>query len=792
MRSGSRGLGGLVLAVLMSVLLVCELVPCQALEQGQDDIYIGADAASQGGSIDDDASDSEGGVVEESESEVDAGSDATVVDDLATDDIEGETIESGEDPLASDEDPIASDDEGEAIVESSDDTAIEQADPSGLSAQEVGVASKESAASASVSYRVHVQTTGDQAWRRDGALAGTAGESRRLEALRVKVAGGASGGVSYRAHVQGVGWQAWRRDGALAGTTGKSRRLEAVQVKLTGALAKKYDVWYRVHVQGGGWMAWAKNGAKAGTEGLSTRMEAIQVRLVTKGGDAPSSADQNVSRAFVKSQTVSYRIRRDGAWQAWRSGGKTAGSANGSKLTGIQASVDGDLGGSISYKVYAQKGGWTTVVTNGAMAASGTRRIEALTVKISGQAARFYNVWYRGYVHGQGWMGWAKNGQKAGSLDQGLALEAIQIRLVSKAQSAPGRTTTPLYDKVEQILSRLSLEQKVAQLFVVTPEALTGGDTVTAGSSTLRSAIASRPVGGIIYFGANLRNPSQTRALLANTKSYAKDACGLVPLQCVDEEGGTVARIAGNSAFGISNVGDMAAIGRSGSTARARSAAKKMGTYLKELGFNVDLAPVADIETLSDGVMARRSFGNNPDLVTSMVRAQVKGFNETGILCTAKHFPGKGGSSGDAHYVRIYTNKTEAQMQSWDLVPFKSAIAEGVPLIMVAHLNCLRFADGDTLPASLNPAIINGLLRTTLGYDGLVITDALGMGAVSDVCSNSRQGVLTIKAGADLILMPQDFSQAYDGLLDAVRSGEISEARINQSVRRIIRAKTSL
>lgn len=350
------------------------------------------------------------------------------------------------------------------------------------------------------------------------------------------------------------------------------------------------------------------------------------------------------------------------------------------------------------------------------------------------------------------------------------------------------------YDsRVERLLDDLTLEQKVAQLFVVRPEAITGVDVVVAAGDATREAITEYPVGGICYFSANLLSPTQVTEMLRNTQNFSKDACGLPLFTCVDEEGGTVVRIADNEAFGVQNVGNMADIGASGDVEKARDAAYTMGSYLSELGFNVDFAPVADIATSEDGTMEERSFGSTPDDVAPMVAAQVEGFTRAGVLCSAKHFPGIGGAEGDSHNDRIYSHETEKEMLDWSVVPFEAAINEGVPMIMVGHLSCLELGAGEgDLPASLSPAVIDGILRDELGYEGLVITDSLEMEAATQACEPDEQAVIAIKAGADLVLMPEDFQEAYQGLLKAVKSGNISEERIDESVRRIINAKLSV
>lgn len=345
-------------------------------------------------------------------------------------------------------------------------------------------------------------------------------------------------------------------------------------------------------------------------------------------------------------------------------------------------------------------------------------------------------------------------------------------------------------DRVNRLLSELTLEQKVAQLFIVTPESITGVDVAVAAGDTTREAITEHPVGGICYFAANLQTPEQTREMIRNSQNYSKDACGLPLFTCVEEEGGSAAQVAGNEAFDVQDVGDMSVIGVTGDTTKAQDAAYAIGSYLVDLGFNVDFAPVADIVMAEDEIIADRSFGSTPDEVASMVGAQVEGFSRAGILCAAKHFPGIGGAESDSHNGHLYSQQTAEEMKKWSIVPFEAAIQKNVPMIMVGHLSCLGIdgSKGD-LPASLSPAVIGGILRDELGYDGLVVTDSLEMSAATKACDSDEQAVLAIKAGADLVLMPQDFDEAYKGLLDAVRSGDISESRIDESVRRIINAK---
>ena len=355
--------------------------------------------------------------------------------------------------------------------------------------------------------------------------------------------------------------------------------------------------------------------------------------------------------------------------------------------------------------------------------------------------------------------------------------------------------------RLERILSAMTLEQKVAQLFVVRPESLVDVGTVVEAGDSTRKAIEKRPVGGICYFSENLEDPEQTSEMLRNSSNFAKDSCGLPLFLCVDEEGGTVARVAQDEDFEVEDVGNMKDIGATGKTNEARDAARYVGGYLKELGFNVDFAPVADIVTSEDSPMYKRAFGDTPELVSEMVKAQVEGYERSGVLCSAKHFPGIGAAEEDSHDQSIYSSKTAEEMRSWELVPFAAAIDAHVPMVMVGHLTCTGITpereegEGDdkktipTPPATYDGNVINVLLRHTMGYQGIVVTDSLEMGAVADYCSPGEQAVLAVEAGADLVLLPKDFDKAYDGLLEAVKSGRISEDRINESVRRITAEK---
>ncbi|WP_165052114.1 MULTISPECIES: glycoside hydrolase family 3 protein [unclassified Adlercreutzia] len=344
---------------------------------------------------------------------------------------------------------------------------------------------------------------------------------------------------------------------------------------------------------------------------------------------------------------------------------------------------------------------------------------------------------------------------------------------------------------VDARLASMTLEEKVAQLFVVRPESLTGVEVVTQAGEATRSALMRRPVGGLVYFAQNLLDTAQTTEMLSSTFAYAVEAGGIPPFLGVDEEGGTVSRIGGNAGFGIANVGDMCAVGATGDANQAYAVAQEIARYLTPLGFNVDFAPVCDIaNNPASDTMALRSFGSTPELVASMASAQVEGFSDGGIMCCAKHFPGIGAAVGDSHDQSIYSYKTRAEIEDVELVPFRAAMEAGVPLVMVGHLS-MPSITGDDTPASISRDIVQGILRDELGYDGVVTTDSLAMSAAADLYDSAECAVRALEAGCDIPLMPADFEGAYQGVLAAVASGRLTEQRIDQSVRRILKAKAA-
>lgn len=349
-----------------------------------------------------------------------------------------------------------------------------------------------------------------------------------------------------------------------------------------------------------------------------------------------------------------------------------------------------------------------------------------------------------------------------------------------------------LQAKISEMLADMTLEEKAAQMFMITPEALTGtGQVLEAGDMT-REAIDKYPVGGLIYFTQNLQDPEQVRSMTGNVQKFARERTGLPMLLSVDEEGGTITRFGGNFSFDYDSSADMAGIGASGDPQQAYALGEKIGKFLGSLGFNMDNAPDADVLTnLENTVVKDRSFGSDCDTVSEMALAELEGLEDQGVKGLLKHFPGHGATTADTHEGYAYTDATLEEMKSNELVPFADGIEAGVDIIMVGHISCPQVT-GNEEPASLSEKMITGVLREEMGFDGVVITDAMNMGAIAENYSPAEASVKAVLAGADMILMPEDFQQAYTGVLNAVKSGKITQERIDASVTRIIGLKLEM
>lgn len=355
-------------------------------------------------------------------------------------------------------------------------------------------------------------------------------------------------------------------------------------------------------------------------------------------------------------------------------------------------------------------------------------------------------------------------------------------------------------DWIDSTVADMTLEEKVGQLFMTYAYG-TAADTraptdvksnqAEYGVDNAQQLMRKYHLGGVIYFSwsNNLTSPQQIVKLSNGIQKTAIAArTGIPSLVGVDQEGGIVARIGTPM---VQLPGGMA-LGAGRSHGDARDAARINGDELSAMGINWNFAPVADVNVNpANPVIGVRSFSENPRLASRMVAAQTKGYLNAGVAGAAKHFPGHGNTATDSHSGLPVIEHTRKEWEKIDRPPFKAAINAGVPAIMTGHIS-VPALDPSGDPATLSKPIMTGILRNQLGYDGVVITDALDMAGASATYGNDRVPVLALKAGVDMLLMPPDLDLAYNAVLGAVDSGELTEGRIDTSVRRILKLKQRL
>ncbi|WP_415950480.1 glycoside hydrolase family 3 protein [Streptomyces sp. KLOTTS4A1] len=353
---------------------------------------------------------------------------------------------------------------------------------------------------------------------------------------------------------------------------------------------------------------------------------------------------------------------------------------------------------------------------------------------------------------------------------------------------------------LRRLIARMSLEEKVGQVFVSRVYGETATDPAQAdidanlaqlGVRDAAELIARYHVGGIIYFGwaHNVRAPHQIAGLSNGIQEAALRQDSPLPLLIsTDQEHGIVCRV-GKPATLLPGA---MALGASGSRADAGRSARIAGRELAALGIRQNYAPVADVNVNPGNiVIGVRSFGADPQAVARMVAAQVDGYRSAHVAATAKHFPGHGDTEADSHYELPYIHHTVEEFERFDLPPFRAAVKAGIDSIMTAHI-VVPALDPAEDPATLSRPILTGVLRERLGYDGVVVTDSLGMQGVRTKYGDDRVPVLALKAGVDQLLNPPDLEVAWNAVLKAVEDGELTEERLDESILRILRLKTRL
>ena len=357
-------------------------------------------------------------------------------------------------------------------------------------------------------------------------------------------------------------------------------------------------------------------------------------------------------------------------------------------------------------------------------------------------------------------------------------------------------------DGVEVQLQAMTLREKVGQLFIVRPESLDTTihfnlpegidgrvDDIKAirlqtVNATMRGVNRNYPVGGVILYAHNIGDEARLGAFVSEIRALNGS-----PLLCIDEEGGRVAYIANSGNYEVEKFESMAAIGATGDPRNAYYCGNTIGTYLCRYGFDIDFAPVADVNTNPENiVIGARAFSDNPEVAAPMVVSYLQGLKDAGVTGCIKHFPGHGDTNADTHFGYAQSLKTWEQMKDCELITFKAGIEWGAQMIMTAHIATPNVT-GTEVPATMSPVILYDKLRTELGYQNIIITDAMKMKAITRQYTNAEAVVGTLQAGADIVLSPQNFVEAFDAVVKAVEDGRLTEKRIDQSVRRVLKLK---
>lgn len=374
----------------------------------------------------------------------------------------------------------------------------------------------------------------------------------------------------------------------------------------------------------------------------------------------------------------------------------------------------------------------------------------------------------------------------------GEEVQAVFDCLDAALAVAMGGEAAPATDEAEELLANMTLEEKVGQLFVVRPDALDPtqplaqiGDSnapgVLAVNGDMEDMLSRYPVGGVTVFGKNIQSPEQLKELI----NGFRQAAGTPLFFAVDEEGGPVARLANHKAFDLPKYENAAAVGSTGDPAQAEAMGSTIGGYLKEYGFSIDFAPVADVNTNPDNpVIGRRAFSSDPRTAAEMAGAMARGLAGQGVLPVYKHFPGHGDTAEDSHVGLAVSYRTLEEMMGCEWLPYiNNDLADCA--VMVGHIAAPNVT-GDMTPASLSYTMVTVYLRQTLGFQGLVITDALAMDGITQTYDSAQAAVMAFEAGCDILLMPYDLASAYDAILNAVESGRITVQRLDESVLRIL------
>ncbi len=340
-----------------------------------------------------------------------------------------------------------------------------------------------------------------------------------------------------------------------------------------------------------------------------------------------------------------------------------------------------------------------------------------------------------------------------------------------------------LRNYVGSFIDSMSIEEKVAGMFFTTPESITGVATVVAAGSSTSTALMNYPVGGLLYDAKNIQDEAQFKEMIYNTKTFSKYAIFLA----LAEEGGEEGPLFSEGLIS-EPVLSQPEIGGTSGVAGAYSAGISIGTVLSEAGINVNFAPVSDVTDGDNSFIAPRAYGSDAATTVSLTKNMIKGMSDQSVYGCLKYFPGHNDVTVDTAKERGASKRTKEDLEKCEFELVKMAVEEKVPFLMVSHVSMPEIT-GDNTPASLSEVFITDMLRNELGYEGIIVTDYMNKAAITKYYKHADAAVMAIQAGADMVLAPSDFKNAYAGVIAAVEAGEITEERLDESLYRIFMLK---
>lgn len=369
--------------------------------------------------------------------------------------------------------------------------------------------------------------------------------------------------------------------------------------------------------------------------------------------------------------------------------------------------------------------------------------------------------------------------QKTETVSENEVTEAEEIVSVEEMTEEQKEAVLEVY--VKNIIETMTIEEKVAGMFLVTPYNLTGVTNAQQVGSVMNEAMNNYQVGGMLFEAENIADKEQFSQMIYNIKSFSKNEL----LIAVSDEGGEespLAIIRENQILG------QAQIAMEGGSTGAYSAGINKSSDFRSIGISLNLAPVADVTLKNNSVIAERSYGSSVSNVLSLVKSEVKGMLDQGIDCCLKYFPSQGDVSGDTKTMKVTSQRTKEELMGTECEIYEEMIEEGIPMIMVSHVSMPK-VNGDGKPSSLSSVMVTDILRGELGFEGVIITDYMNKTAITRYFKHADASVMAVQAGVDMIAVPGDFKKSYNGLLEAVKSGEITEERIDESLVRILKMK---